>query len=296
MRRSPTAFTLIELLVVIAIIAILAAILFPVFARAKMAAKAAASVSNAKQIELGILMYTNDYDDDWPLSMAFGESNAQYYVGSMGISPWSYTILPYMKTAEIYVDPIAGGTNGGSGSNVSVWEAYNAEYGLNWTLLNGGYQNPSAPFGIGSEPTTQISRPADMVMLTESTLHTDPGYQDWFYNFGFTYGSVLGVVEGPYCNYTMGCSDLSSYWGSSNAWANLASPATPTQNASSYLEGAATSGVAMRDNGMSVTGFCDGHTKAMQIGALAAGTNWGPNLTKSQIQLTDKDSYRWWQY
>ena len=34
-----TAFTLIELLVVIAIIAILAAILFPVFARAKEAAK-----------------------------------------------------------------------------------------------------------------------------------------------------------------------------------------------------------------------------------------------------------------
>ena len=43
------AFTLIELLVVIAIIAILAAILFPVFAQAKAAAKATASLSNLKQ-------------------------------------------------------------------------------------------------------------------------------------------------------------------------------------------------------------------------------------------------------
>lgn len=39
MKRRPNGFTLIELLVVIAIIAILAAILFPVFARAKDAAK-----------------------------------------------------------------------------------------------------------------------------------------------------------------------------------------------------------------------------------------------------------------
>lgn len=62
------AFTLIELLVVIAIIAILAAILFPVFAQAKEAAKASVALSNTKQIGTATLIYTNDYDDTFPLA------------------------------------------------------------------------------------------------------------------------------------------------------------------------------------------------------------------------------------
>src|SRR5258706_4037403 len=59
-RRS--GFTLIELLVVIAIIAILAAILFPVFAQAREAARKASCQSNLKQLTLGCLMYSADYD------------------------------------------------------------------------------------------------------------------------------------------------------------------------------------------------------------------------------------------
>src|SRR5471032_329947 len=59
-------FTLIELLVVIAIIAILAAILFPVFARARENARRASCQSNLKQLTLGILQYTQDYDGCYP--------------------------------------------------------------------------------------------------------------------------------------------------------------------------------------------------------------------------------------
>lgn len=63
------AFTLIELLVVIAIIAILAAILFPVFAQAKKAAKVTVTVSNTKQLALGINLYSADTDDVMPMTI-----------------------------------------------------------------------------------------------------------------------------------------------------------------------------------------------------------------------------------
>jgi len=61
MERS-RGFTLIELLVVIAIIAILAAILFPVFARAREKAHAAACMANLKQIGIALIAYNVDYD------------------------------------------------------------------------------------------------------------------------------------------------------------------------------------------------------------------------------------------
>lgn len=60
---SRNAFTLIELLVVISIVAILAAILFPVFARAKTAAKKTASLSNLRQIGVAWKLYTEDNND-----------------------------------------------------------------------------------------------------------------------------------------------------------------------------------------------------------------------------------------
>ena len=66
------AFTLIELLVVIAIIAILAAILFPVFAQAREKARQTSCLSNLKQIGLGLMMYTQDYDETYPMNLFLG--------------------------------------------------------------------------------------------------------------------------------------------------------------------------------------------------------------------------------
>jgi prepilin-type N-terminal cleavage/methylation domain-containing protein/prepilin-type processing-associated H-X9-DG protein len=62
MRMRRQGFTLIELLVVIAIIGILAAMLFPVFARAREAARKIQCLSNIKNLALAINMYLVDYD------------------------------------------------------------------------------------------------------------------------------------------------------------------------------------------------------------------------------------------
>ena len=93
-----SAFTLIELLVVIAIIAILAAILFPVFAQARAKARQTACLSNGKQLGLGIIQYTQDYDGVLPPSAVGGTTDT---------IAWPSLIYPYVKSAGVFICPSA---------------------------------------------------------------------------------------------------------------------------------------------------------------------------------------------
>lgn len=98
MKRN-RAFTLIELLVVIAIIAILAAILFPVFAKAKEAAKTTVSLSNTKQIGTSIHMYLTDYDD-----VMFKIRHD--FIAGFPLRSWKHALHPYIKNADIFRDQV----------------------------------------------------------------------------------------------------------------------------------------------------------------------------------------------
>jgi prepilin-type N-terminal cleavage/methylation domain-containing protein/prepilin-type processing-associated H-X9-DG protein len=104
--RKASGFTLIELLVVIAIIAILAAILFPVFAQAREKARQASCLSNMKQISIGMMMYTQDYDETLPepgLAGVFRNATntglGQFY---FGILPFHLAIQPYIKNYQVF--------------------------------------------------------------------------------------------------------------------------------------------------------------------------------------------------
>jgi len=94
MKRK--AFTLIELLVVIAIIAILAGILFPVFNRARDAAKGVKDQAAIKQLTMGYIMYAQENDDYLPMGYRDdGASATPRYVSGIAAA------LPYYKEKSL---------------------------------------------------------------------------------------------------------------------------------------------------------------------------------------------------
>ena len=115
MRKS--AFTLIELLVVIAIIAILAALLFPVFARAKAAAKQSNCVSNLKQIGTSISLYMGDYDDVFPhaldasdkFSPSIWDQQPEFRARISDMPLLQDVLQPYLKNKEVFRCPADSG-------------------------------------------------------------------------------------------------------------------------------------------------------------------------------------------
>lgn len=89
------AFTLFEAIVVVVIIGILAALLFPIFAgsRPYPSDRKASCISNLKQIGLGMLQYTQDYDDKYP---PVANARAGYWAGSL---------QPYVRSWWIFQCP-----------------------------------------------------------------------------------------------------------------------------------------------------------------------------------------------
>ena len=161
MKHSPTSlrknqifgFTLIELLVVIAIIAILAAILFPVFARARENARRSSCQSNLKQIALGVLQYTQDYDERFP-RITSGVTVAPF--------GWADSIQPYVKSTQILKCPsftVATGNDPNAAGYSTYWMNKSLNDGTNGSNASGKLLseifNPSLTIlnGDGGEAT-----------------------------------------------------------------------------------------------------------------------------------------------
>ena len=191
------AFTLIELLVVIAIIAILAAILFPVFAQAKLAAKKTADLSNHKQMGLGALMYSGDFDDYFP-------RNDYLIPGRQQWAPFSYreAIGPYIKNGiDNYTWVSESGTVAMPLADAGIWESPTVpdniryDYGANqflvpssntWNLLNYSgnpeYKDQDAngfPTGVAPVPSvsqTSLPSAAGTLMVVDQGVNTNSGF------------------------------------------------------------------------------------------------------------------------
>ncbi len=221
MTAQRRAFTLIELLVVIAIIAILAAILFPVFAQAKVAAKKATIISNAKQLGLGAIMYAGDYDDMFSPTAGF--------TGGWNMPSFMVMIEPYIKSIGIVMDSFSPARLNDnpfvinsqwtmlSRRTASDWcpqvdtdqsgcafGAYNAKTrneitaGERWVRegVGGVFKDTSqwmnwASYGFkDSYPSltqTQVARIAETVLITQSNSLGSQWHQDWNPDEAFRY-------------------------------------------------------------------------------------------------------------
>ncbi len=153
-----SGFTLIELLVVIAIIAILAAILFPVFARARENARRSSCQSNLKQIGLGLIQYTQDYDEKFPMS----------YTGTVP-ETWAVQTQPYLKSTQVFACPSNTANSGFmNNTNNTIPRSYKAN-GCGAATCYATTQPISRPgFGNGAA-LAQLESPTQTLLVVEDT-------------------------------------------------------------------------------------------------------------------------------
>jgi len=189
-KRNVAGFTLIELLVVIAIISILAAILFPVFARARENARRSACMSNMKQIGLGIMQYTQDYDEHYPVQTNYQVSN----YAATTVPNWITEIQPYVKSWQLFACPSATDATSGAPSGNSKTNYLGNGVILQRSLSLAAIDTPASII-LASEISTNsywsFLRPGSSDMTA-----SPPKYSYWIYdstysNLHFDGGNLL---------------------------------------------------------------------------------------------------------
>ncbi|MDE2128003.1 MAG: DUF1559 domain-containing protein [Armatimonadetes bacterium] len=263
MQRSK-AFTLIELLVVIAIIAILAAILFPVFAQAREKARAISCLSNMREIGTALIMYNEDYDENYPRGWYYDTNNQP--------TTWRTVVNPYIKSGGSVT-----GENNEEDVNGGLWHCpdtasntINGYGGHGAILVPPTFSNGSF---FPSVPEAAITRPTDIVVATEVGLDTNNA------------GSTQGFTEDWWA---WGGSQWPPQWTGPNSGAqydmdNAPAPADSNGYPYTYMP-------RYRHNHTGNFIYADGHAKA----AIKGTVNWCINIHYPGMNLwADNGPVEW---
>jgi len=293
-RNHRSGFTLIELLVVIAIIAILAAILFPVFAQAREKARGASCLSNAKQLSLGIVMYTQDYDEMMVMSANDSLPGVLRTDGSTyrRWSPWTKQIQPYVKNVDLLLCPSSKDNAFVNAANAVARKEIYASYGFNYGYLGtfgGGDPSGSGDYIWSPVSLAEISRPAGTVMIADAQ---GPNWASA--DHATVWNQPTGNIIDPPDAYL---SDK-VFWG--GGWGGSCSD----QSITTYYDFPCYGGVDFRHSGGrfqankmpeggASTVFVDGHAKFYKAGGLASGTNYSPAGSGTNVFQVDKSAYLW---
>lgn len=228
-RRRPRGFTLIEILIVIAIIALLTAILFPVFSAARENARRVSCISNLRQIGMGLMQYTQDYD----------EHNTRQWVGSSGDSDaissykWMDAIFPYVKSEQLFDCPSHALP---SHVETRIYDKYQFRTGRKW----GSYAANLAYYDVDLDP--------------------DPVGERWMNPFQ---SLAIASWEAPATTILAmdGAGRFEFAWDYASFGNPLPSTSTPRFMPTVH-------GIVERHLGMASALFCDGHAKAQSLDKL----------------------------
>jgi prepilin-type N-terminal cleavage/methylation domain-containing protein/prepilin-type processing-associated H-X9-DG protein len=201
-RSAAGGFTLIELLTAIAVIAVLAALLLPALGGSKAKARAAACLSNERQLMLASLIYVGDFNDALPYNLGTAEikkleAEQQFLNWSTPVMSWELDsdntntiwltqggIGPYASsTAKVYrcpSDSVVSDIQAQAG-----WKARVRSISMNAMVGNAGQfilagANVNNPDYKQFLTVSQIPQPARIFVLTEE--HPDSINDGYFLN------------------------------------------------------------------------------------------------------------------
>jgi prepilin-type N-terminal cleavage/methylation domain-containing protein/prepilin-type processing-associated H-X9-DG protein len=160
--RHATAFTLIELMVVIAVIAILIGLLLPALGAARQAARASQSLSNVRQLQLGVHYYVNENRHFYPMHSSPSSWNPR--------TRWADYIFEYMQDPRVYLSPVltpqelARYNKPFAHTVLKPPVVYFGGYGYNFQYLGNARFSPS----FHARADVEITRPSDTVSIGDT--------------------------------------------------------------------------------------------------------------------------------
>ena len=182
MQKIKKSFTLIELLVVIAIIAILAAMLMPALQQARERAQATSCQSNLKQITTGLLLYSDNNKDYFPIPL---ENSTDGYTANVGqfIYWGARMVRSKYLTAGVLRCPTYSPNLSKLGYNEALGQSmgdYDKIYGLRMGAEkhDGSHNKSGQPAGY----LPRIAKPTTYILIGDS--RTSPTNANMFHFFG----------------------------------------------------------------------------------------------------------------